>query len=230
MIRLLCFVLAVLTSPLKSKIRLSAENAALRHQLIVLRRKLHGRVHSQTAIAGSLYSYITGFHQSQRSSRSSVPRPLCVGIGLVFAATGAGSHDLWEAGRRSGRDLFVVPTIGVLHHHYVRVSVFGTHRSSLVIIRRISHSQTAPPRAVCLIRGIISVWIKQTSCPNVKLFQCGCYRFIMCPFRTSSSRCFSIFSGSSSSSRVSSDRALSSTRSSSSSFACKARVSRRFAL
>ena len=122
------------------------------------------------------------------------------------------------------------PILGVLHHHYVRVSVFGTHRSSLVIIRRISHSQTAPPRAVCLIRGIISVWIKQTSCPNVKLFQCGCYRFIMCPFRTSSSRCFSIFSGSSSSSRVSSDRALSSTRSSSSSFACKARVSRRFAL
>src|ERR1035437_26676 len=92
MIRLLCFVLAVLTSPLKSKIRLSAENAALRHQLIVLRRKLHGRVHSQTAIAGSLYSYITGFHQSQRSSRSSVPRPLCVGIGLVFAAIGVGSR------------------------------------------------------------------------------------------------------------------------------------------
>jgi hypothetical protein len=29
---------------LKSKIRLAAENAALRHQLIVLRRKLRGRV------------------------------------------------------------------------------------------------------------------------------------------------------------------------------------------
>jgi hypothetical protein len=44
MIGLLCFVLAVLASPLKSKSRLEAENAALRHQLIVLRRKLHGRV------------------------------------------------------------------------------------------------------------------------------------------------------------------------------------------
>ena len=44
MIRLLCFVLAVLASPFKSKSRLEAENAALRHQLIVLRRKLHGRV------------------------------------------------------------------------------------------------------------------------------------------------------------------------------------------
>jgi hypothetical protein len=44
MIGLLCFVLAVLASPLKSKSRLEAENAVLRHQLIVLRRKLHGRV------------------------------------------------------------------------------------------------------------------------------------------------------------------------------------------
>jgi hypothetical protein len=44
MIWLLWFVLAALTSPFKSKIRLEAENAALRHQLIVLRRKLRGRV------------------------------------------------------------------------------------------------------------------------------------------------------------------------------------------
>src|SRR6202165_5615562 len=44
MIGLLCFVLAVLASPLKSKLRLEAENAMLRHQLNVLRRRLHGRV------------------------------------------------------------------------------------------------------------------------------------------------------------------------------------------
>jgi hypothetical protein len=43
MIGLLCFVLAVLTSPFKSKLRLEAENAALRHQLVILRRKLRGR-------------------------------------------------------------------------------------------------------------------------------------------------------------------------------------------
>jgi hypothetical protein len=42
MIALVCFVLAVLASPFKSKSRLEAENAALRHQLIVLRRKLKG--------------------------------------------------------------------------------------------------------------------------------------------------------------------------------------------
>src|ERR1700730_4985093 len=44
MIRLFCCVLAVLASPFKSKVRLEAENAVLRHQLIVLRRRLHGRV------------------------------------------------------------------------------------------------------------------------------------------------------------------------------------------
>src|ERR1700675_702397 len=44
MIGLLCFALAVLASPFKSKIRLEAENAVLRHQLIVLRRKMRGRV------------------------------------------------------------------------------------------------------------------------------------------------------------------------------------------
>jgi transposase InsO family protein len=44
MIGLLCFVLTVLGSPFKSKLRLEAENAGLRHQLIVLRRRLHGRV------------------------------------------------------------------------------------------------------------------------------------------------------------------------------------------
>jgi transposase InsO family protein len=44
MIGLFCFVLAVLASPFKSKLRLEAENAVLRHQLIVLRRRLYGRV------------------------------------------------------------------------------------------------------------------------------------------------------------------------------------------
>src|SRR5882672_7657556 len=44
MIRLLCFVLAILASPFKSKLRLEAENAVLRQQLIVLKRRLRGRV------------------------------------------------------------------------------------------------------------------------------------------------------------------------------------------
>src|SRR5277367_5606483 len=44
MIGLLCLFLALLTAQFKSKSRLEAENAALRHQLMVLRRKVPGRV------------------------------------------------------------------------------------------------------------------------------------------------------------------------------------------
>ena len=44
MIALVCFILALSASPFKAKSRLEAENAALRHQLMVLRRKVHGRV------------------------------------------------------------------------------------------------------------------------------------------------------------------------------------------
>jgi hypothetical protein len=44
MIALMYFVLAVLAAPVKSRSRLEAENAALRHQLIFLQRKVHGRI------------------------------------------------------------------------------------------------------------------------------------------------------------------------------------------
>jgi transposase InsO family protein len=44
MFGLLCFVVKVLAPPFKSKIRLEAENAVLRHQLNILRRGLRGRV------------------------------------------------------------------------------------------------------------------------------------------------------------------------------------------
>jgi hypothetical protein len=43
MIALLWFVMAVLASPFRSRGRLEAENAALRHQLVVLRRQLRGQ-------------------------------------------------------------------------------------------------------------------------------------------------------------------------------------------
>src|SRR5438067_4159569 len=44
MIALFCLFLALSASPFKSKNRLAAENAALRHQLIVLQRRVRGRV------------------------------------------------------------------------------------------------------------------------------------------------------------------------------------------
>ena len=66
MIGLLCFVVAVLASPIKAKIWLEAENAALRHQLVVLRRQLRVGLVLQTTIAGSSFSSIAGSRRSFR--------------------------------------------------------------------------------------------------------------------------------------------------------------------
>ena len=44
MLALLCLWLSLLTSPFKSPSRLAAENAALRRQVTVLRRKVQGRI------------------------------------------------------------------------------------------------------------------------------------------------------------------------------------------
>src|SRR5213080_2385823 len=44
MIALFCLFLTLSVSPFKSKSRLEAENAALHHQLIVLQRRVRGRV------------------------------------------------------------------------------------------------------------------------------------------------------------------------------------------
>jgi hypothetical protein len=45
MVALFCFFLVLLALPFKSSSRLEAENAGLRYQLMVLQRKVRGRVH-----------------------------------------------------------------------------------------------------------------------------------------------------------------------------------------
>ena len=105
-IALVCFVLAVLASPFRSKIRLEAENAALRQQLIVLRRKVRRRAPSlRTAIGGSSFSSIAGSHRSYRFSQSSTPRPWCAGIGPAFVAIGVGNRGGGEGDHRITTEL-----------------------------------------------------------------------------------------------------------------------------
>jgi hypothetical protein len=92
MIGLLCFALAVLASSFKSTLRLEAENAVLRHQLIVLRRKLRGRVH----LANSdrwffVYRWFPSIRQVLTIIR---PETLIHWHRSGFRCYGAGSHDL----------------------------------------------------------------------------------------------------------------------------------------
>src|SRR5712692_419643 len=101
MIGLLCFVLAVLASPFKSKLRLEAENAVLRHQLIVLKRRLHGRVrltNNDRRFFIQLYRWFPSILKVLTIIR---PETLVGWHRPAFVATGVGSRAHWEDDRRS---------------------------------------------------------------------------------------------------------------------------------
>ncbi len=103
MIALLCFVLAVLAAPFKSKSRLEAENAALRHQLIVLRRKVRGRARLTNNDRWFLIQLYRWFPSILQVVATFSLKRSCAGIGPAFAAIGAGNRAHWEGGRRSRR-------------------------------------------------------------------------------------------------------------------------------
>ena len=101
MIGLLCFVLAVRASPFKSKLRLEAENAVLRHQLIVLRRRLHGRVrltnHDRWFLI-QLYRWFPAILQGSHHHPAGAARALAPGrlsplLALEVASTGRATTD-----------------------------------------------------------------------------------------------------------------------------------------
>jgi len=88
MFALIWFFLAVLASPFKSKSRLETENAALRHQLIVLRRKVRGRprlTNNDGWFLVQLYRWFPSILQVLTVIRSGT---LVRWLGRAFAATG----------------------------------------------------------------------------------------------------------------------------------------------
>src|SRR5262245_45674935 len=101
MIALFCLFLALLAFPFKWKSRVEAENAALRHQLIILRHRCVAASGSRTVIVCTSSSCIGGFRQFSRPSRLSAPRPSCDGTEPASAGTGDGNPVPLEAGRKS---------------------------------------------------------------------------------------------------------------------------------
>ena len=101
MIALLCFFLTVLASPFKSKSRLEAENAALRHQLIVLRRKVRGRIRLTNGDRLVLYpavSMVSVGAEGHHGHPSRDARPLASGrlsllLALEIALAGRAAAD-----------------------------------------------------------------------------------------------------------------------------------------
>jgi len=101
MFALLCFVLAVLASPFKSKSRLEAENAALRHQLIVLRRKVQGRVRLTNNDRWFFVQLYRSFPSILPVLTIIRPETLVRWHRAGFRAIGVGSRAHGEGGRRS---------------------------------------------------------------------------------------------------------------------------------
>jgi hypothetical protein len=100
MIALVCLVLAILTSPFKSKSRLETENSELRHQLIVLRRKLRGRAQltsSDRWFFVHLYRWFPSILQVFTIAR---PETLVGWHRASFAAIGVGNQKDREGVRR----------------------------------------------------------------------------------------------------------------------------------
>jgi hypothetical protein len=96
MVALICFVLAVLASPFKSKLRLEAENAVLRHQLVVLQRKVRGRAHLTNNDRGFFIRMYRWFPSILKVVTIIEPERSCVGIGPVFAVIGDGNRACGE--------------------------------------------------------------------------------------------------------------------------------------
>jgi hypothetical protein len=110
MIGLLCFVLAVLASPFKSKLRLQAENAMLRHQLIVLRRRLPGRVRLTNNDRGAPRVHGELLKLGFEVAQSSVAKYMVKRRGPPSQGWRTFLHN--HAPDIAAMDLFVVPTIG----------------------------------------------------------------------------------------------------------------------
>ena len=100
MIALIRFVLAILGSPFKSKSRLEAENAALRQQLIVLRRRMKGRARLTNAdrwFFVQLYRWFPSILEVLTIIRPD-------GIGPAFVVIGVGNQGSKGDGRRYRRN------------------------------------------------------------------------------------------------------------------------------
>src|SRR4030088_642824 len=98
MIALICFVLAVLASPFKSNSRLEAENAVLRHQLIILRRKVTGRgrlTNKDAWFFGQRHRWFpSGSHDySSRNAGTLASGRLSPLLALAIASTGRAAAD-----------------------------------------------------------------------------------------------------------------------------------------
>jgi hypothetical protein len=91
----------LLASPFKSKSGLEAENAVLRHQLIVLRRKVRGRAQLTNNDRWFLVQMYRWFPSILTVVTIVQPETMVGGIGPAFVAIGVGNRTREEGARES---------------------------------------------------------------------------------------------------------------------------------
>jgi hypothetical protein len=99
---LLCFFLAILALPFKSRGQLEGENAVLRHQLIVLRRKVPGQVRLTNSDRWFLVRLYRWFPSTLQVLTVIRPETVVRWHRRAFAAIGVGSLVRREAPQGRG--------------------------------------------------------------------------------------------------------------------------------
>src|SRR5476649_177588 len=123
MVVLLCFVLAVLASPFKSKSRLEAENSVLRHQLIVLRRKVRGRIRLTNNDRWFLIQLYRWFPSILNVLMIIRPETL-----VRWHRAGFRYYWRWKSGSRGGRPLIEAGLRALLRRMSVENPLWGAPR------------------------------------------------------------------------------------------------------
>jgi hypothetical protein len=121
MIALLWLFLAVLASPLKSKCKLEAENVALRHQVIVLRRQARSRVRLTSFDRLFLVQHYRWFPSILKVFAIVQPETL-----IRWHRAGFRCYWRWKSRARGGRPLIVVS--------YSRLDHIWIFRQTILII------------------------------------------------------------------------------------------------
>jgi hypothetical protein len=124
MIGLLCFVLAILAAPFRSKGRLEAENAVLRQQLIVLRRKMKRRPHLTN---GDRWFFVKLYRWFP--SILNVLTIIYPGTLVGWHRAGFRSYWRWRSRKRGGRPRIETDLRRILRAYSSYYNDVRTHRS-----------------------------------------------------------------------------------------------------
>jgi transposase InsO family protein len=123
MIALLYFALAVLTAPFKSKLRLEAENAVLRHQLNVLKRRLPGRAQLTNQDRWFFIQLYCWFPTILKALTIIRPETL-----VRWHRAGFRCYWRWKSHSRGGRPQIHAELRGLIHRMSVENPLWGAPR------------------------------------------------------------------------------------------------------